>query len=515
VNMIATALYFILRMLQYQYQAEREAWVHYVRTIEQHVFDNFGSRIGGDLSLLHQPIAAALRIYNAAFEDTRHVERRHLKRLLAVKEEGLLRNTNAELAVTQPNTVTESIELFMRCIDTAQARMKLLLEPQISKHRFKSAQWDTGEAHERPTGVPSALFVVDPGVKGADAVLAQAHYLYRGRLDRSTNAARLKLVFANCEALLQGLAALRDVFEVVGLINGFASPSPMGMRALYLVVKVPIDIPRESVEDDRATVSARFPLAHLQLQLLRYDLAQQEAAPQDQLFVERLPAVCHQLDPKDQPFVQEMIAELMRTFRPSSSIPRSPSKVCSYCFRRQTARPVHMFGKSDNLQSSTIDTRNSSRKAFTSAVRVVRPAVRVVRRVTARTSGDTPQREDLEVPLLDEDDEGVGVSDEAGGESQIGGDQSQDVYHQHSAAADTVWYDLRWVLEFEQSKQLLLQDLLVLTKTLAASIALFFVTCEGQLIKCEGVNYSAHERHDCRLSSGAVQEQVRVVRGAL
>jgi hypothetical protein len=48
--MIATALYFILRMLQYQYQAEREAWVHYVRTIEQPVFDNFGSRIGGDLS---------------------------------------------------------------------------------------------------------------------------------------------------------------------------------------------------------------------------------------------------------------------------------------------------------------------------------------------------------------------------------------------------------------------------------------------------------------------------------
>jgi hypothetical protein len=45
--------------------------------------------------MLHQPIAAALRIYNAAFQDIRHVERKHLDKLLAVKEEGLqMRNLN-------------------------------------------------------------------------------------------------------------------------------------------------------------------------------------------------------------------------------------------------------------------------------------------------------------------------------------------------------------------------------------------------------------------------------------
>ena len=108
------------------------------------------------------------------------------------------------------------------------------------------------------------------------------------------------------------------------------------------------------------------------------------------------------------------------------------------------------------------------------------------------------------------------MSNEASEERMVdGGCEGQDVYHQHSAAADTVWYDLRWVLEFKQSKQLLSQDLLVLIKMLAASIALFFVTRGGQLIRCEGVSYSAYERHDCRLSSGAVLEQVRAVRGSL
>jgi hypothetical protein len=175
--------------------------------------------------------------------------------------------------------------------------MKLLLEPQISQHRFKSVQWGVRMVPECPTGVPSAMFAVDTGVKGAAAVLAQAHHLYRGRLDRSTNATRLKIVFADCEALLQGLATLRDMFEVVGLINGFASPTPMGIRALYLVVKVPIEIPISTDKTSIETMfSVLFPLAQLQLQLLKYEQVQQDVAPQDQLFIERLPAVCHQLN---------------------------------------------------------------------------------------------------------------------------------------------------------------------------------------------------------------------------
>jgi hypothetical protein len=577
-------------MLQYQYQAEREAWVRYIRTIEEYVFETFGANISGDLSLLHQPIAVALRIYNAAFEESRRAEPKTMKQLLAVKEEGLSDPATAEISAVQQAAATESLEVFMRYADAAQAQMKLLIEPQISQQRFKSIHWDTGGVRERPTCIPSALFVVDPGLKSADAVMAQAYHLHRGRLNRSTNTARLKLVFADCGNLLQGLATLRDVFEVVGLINGFANPTPMGMRALYLIVKVRLEL---TADIDRMGNETSLPttfLAQLQLQLLRYDKAQEEAAPQDQLFMERLPAVCHQLDPKDQPFVQEMIAELMKTFRPTSSTARSSSRsrCCYWCCFRRRSWPVNVnsaVGSIGNIESGGGDSAiKSGRKAFTSAVRMpaqvgraangARPAI--VRRSAAAES-DGSSTEGLQEPLLNnaedvqkegveqveqveqrrvlrgayrtveeplvgwtaenkvevmgvvavevedaerekehrggpgEEREGKYHSTEEGAERR----QSMDVYQQHSAAADTVWYDLRWVLEFEQSKQLLSQDLLVLIKTLAASIALFFVTREGQLLQCQAVSYSAHEQRDCQLSSGAVELHSQITNATL
>jgi hypothetical protein len=583
-------------MLQYQYQAEREAWVRYIRTIETHVFEKFGANISGDLSLLHQPIAAALRIYNAAFEETRRADRKSMKYLLGVKEEGLRDPTTAEVSSVQQVEAAQNLESFMHCADAAQAQMKMLIEPQMSHQRFKSVHWETGGARERPTCLPSALFAMDPGVKDAGAVMAQAYHLHCGQLNRSTNAARLKLVFADCGALMQGLSTLRDMFEVVGLINGFANPTPMGMRALYLIVKVRLDFNvSDSVDGagDEATRATAF-LGQLQLQLLRYEHAQEEAAPHDRLFVERLPAVCHQLDPEDQPFVQEMIAELMNTFRPTSSTARLPlhsQRCCDWrCFNPFDGNSSGVEPPSNANAASGI---NGGRKAFTSVVRMPavgaqsndpRPAI--VRRVVTSATSARRSGEDLQEPLLN-NVEGVAqesVEQEGGAQRRVlrsayrtveepldgwtasleagstnaaveytkqreqgetsgreqggvvgteaeraeGGvvstkaegakrrrQQSTDLYQQHSAAADTMWYDIRWVLEFEQSKQLLLQDLLVLTKTLAASFALFFVARAVQLIKCESVSYSAHERHDCRLSSGAVQQYLPVTNATL
>jgi hypothetical protein len=594
VNVVVTPLYFCLRMLQYQYQAEREAWVSYIRTVEERVCETFGANISGDLSLLHQPIAAALRIYNVAFEETKRAEQKHLRLLLAVKEAGLRDATTAEIEAVQQTTAVESLETFMHFADLAQKKMKELIEPLISQERFKAIQWDTCSTRERPTCLPSALFAMDPGVKSAAAVMATAHHLHGGRLNRSTNTARLKLIFADCSALMQGLTSLQDMFEVMGLINGFANPTPMGMRALYLVVKVRLDLTADDANaaENEGTPTAFF-LAQLQLQLLRYDRAQEEAAPHDQLFIERLPAVCHQLNPQDQPYVQEMIAELMKTFRPTSSTARSFSRSrwhyfwrCFRCRWRGHPNPAHDIGVTGiktGFGGSTINSgreafssERNRRKTFTSVVRMPieagggsasAPSTKV-RRVVSGESDD----ENLQEPLLngvdgaeeednvescsnlrdayqyqtaeeppnswmaDKDDtqqlvmanqevlveEGgehgsESVSVEMGAERQRR--QSTDVYQQHSAAVDTMWYDIRWALEFEQSKQLLSQDLLVLMKTLAASIALFFVTREGQLIRCVAVSYSAHEQHDCCMKyprdCQLVQTRARVTNATL
>jgi hypothetical protein len=245
VNLVATPLYFSLRMLQYQHQAERDIWIEYIRTLETHVREKFGCEIGGDLSLLHEPIAAGLRIYSAAFTAVRSAERKALRELMAVEEEGL-RDGSAETVPVQLNVVAEATDTFVHCTKAAQAEMKLLIEPRISQRRFKSMQWETGETHKRPSGVPSASRAVDPGPKDAQTVKIQAQHLYRGRLGRLTNSSRLKLVFADCNTLLQGLATLRDIFEVAALINGFDNPTPMGMRAMYIVVKVPINMEGES-----------------------------------------------------------------------------------------------------------------------------------------------------------------------------------------------------------------------------------------------------------------------------
>jgi hypothetical protein len=72
-------------------------------------------------------------------------------------------------------------------------------------------------------------------------------------------------------------------------------------------------------------------------------------------------------------------------------------------------------------------------------------------------------------------------------------------------------YDVRWVLEYQSSPAMMLtQDMLVLAKTLAASVALLYVTRPHQLIVCEGVSYTATQSLGCIDDSGTVQPQTYI-----
>jgi hypothetical protein len=77
--------------------------------------------------------------------------------------------------------------------------------------------------------------------------------------------------------------------------------------------------------------------------------------------------------------------------------------------------------------------------------------------------------------------------------------------------AEMQWYDIRWVLEFQNSQvKLVLQDALVLLKTLAASVALFFVTRPQKLIHCYGLQYSVTQRLSCQdINTGAIRVQLK------
>jgi hypothetical protein len=67
------------------------------------------------------------------------------------------------------------------------------------------------------------------------------------------------------------------------------------------------------------------------------------------------------------------------------------------------------------------------------------------------------------------------------------------------------------VLEYQSSPtMMLIQDMLVLAKTLAASVALLYVTRPHQLIVCEGVSYTATQSLGCIDDSGTVQPQTYI-----
>jgi hypothetical protein len=238
ITVIASSGYFLVRMYQYQYQAERKGWIRYIRAVSNHVQDRFHADITGDLSPLHRPISACLKIYSQAFADVNSADKQHLKRVISIEEQGI--SDDATVSDVQLDECSSSVSCLMGCARKAQDQMKLLLEPKTASSRFKAVEWNEGDSRQRPTEVPSAAYAVNCGVKDGAVVqwqLAQGHH---GELNRFTNVARMKLVFEDCKSLLQGLEELQEVFEVKALLNCFANPTAVGFRTLYAVVKVRI-----------------------------------------------------------------------------------------------------------------------------------------------------------------------------------------------------------------------------------------------------------------------------------
>jgi hypothetical protein len=221
VNVIATPLYFMLRMSQYQYQAECEAWIVYINTVAERVRNLYGSDISGDLSVLHTPIANSLKAYSAAFDDVKRADGRYLNRLLAVSEEGVL-----------PDGMVA-------------ARQSIVPSSSVSTLRYaaRAAMDDIQQTLEAVEGLP---LISQSEIKSEEKIMSQAAHRYEGKLDRFTDVARLKFVFADCKSLLRGVKLLQEALEVVAVVNVFANPTALGMRAMYLIVKVPISMRNET-----------------------------------------------------------------------------------------------------------------------------------------------------------------------------------------------------------------------------------------------------------------------------
>jgi hypothetical protein len=77
--------------------------------VESRVTEEFGVEIGGDLSLLHAPIAEAVRVYFAASQDIGRDEAEFLMKLLGLEEEG----TCEDAPVLQPGSLNT---LFTRAL---------------------------------------------------------------------------------------------------------------------------------------------------------------------------------------------------------------------------------------------------------------------------------------------------------------------------------------------------------------------------------------------------------------
>jgi hypothetical protein len=275
VNVIGTPFYFCLRLLQYVHETERAAWIEYNKKVADAIQSTFGYRIESDLGLLHEPISMALQIYSEAFADTKRDGRKALDKLLAVAEV-------AEVRISQSTAASGSINQFLKCARAAKEKFKQMLE--------ESWQQDD-EQSKRLCAVPSALYAIDIGIKSKAQQILQT----------CTDTVQFKLVFSRCSTLLDGIREMRDAFEVAALINGFAHPTAMGMRAVSLLVKVPVD----------SVKCQDFFLVEVQLVLQRFEQAQFLASPHEAAFIELLPAVCRRIDPDDRPLVKELMCALM------------------------------------------------------------------------------------------------------------------------------------------------------------------------------------------------------------
>lgn len=114
------------------------------------------------------------------------------------------------------------------------------------------APWAVGSMRPHPTGVPTALWALDPGVKTQLSAETKALVKYgpgegAQRYRHLTDISRLQLVFSSCDMLQAGLEHILKRFEVVDVRNYCSNPGRLGRRYVEVLVVVIVRDGREQV----------------------------------------------------------------------------------------------------------------------------------------------------------------------------------------------------------------------------------------------------------------------------
>lgn len=131
--------------------------------------------------------------------------------------------------------VEDDIDDLITSATQAHERLKMLVAP--------GAPWPSGTMRPHPSGVETALWALDVGVKSREAAETKALVMYAPgegpqRCRHLVDLSRLTLVFASCDVLQAGIEHIMRRFEVVDVRNFFSFPGRLGVRFVEILVVV-------------------------------------------------------------------------------------------------------------------------------------------------------------------------------------------------------------------------------------------------------------------------------------
>lgn len=141
--------------------------------------------------------------------------------------------------------VEDDLEALLSSAAKAQETLKQDIAP--------GQPWETEKMCRNPTGVPTAQWAYDPGVKAQAAADTKSLVRYgpgegpQKRHRHLTDLSRLQLVFPSCDMLQAGLEHILKRFEVVDVRNHFGNPGRLGLRYVEVLVVVIVRDGREQV----------------------------------------------------------------------------------------------------------------------------------------------------------------------------------------------------------------------------------------------------------------------------
>ena len=206
------------------------------RAIERLVSLRYGVDLAGALETLEGALLRSRQCYELAAEDIKGGESAAYKSLCRIKE------IRPETPLVQVLGEGEK-EIHALFRDAAEARS--ILKNVIAGENWQEIPTASGSLLEVP--VPgTALEWLDnvhvPGLKGLERSLEKVRLDYGGNLMLLKDVCRLSLVFSTCTRMLNSIDKLRTMgFNIVGLKNKYASPTPMGYRDFNVSIAVPLD----------------------------------------------------------------------------------------------------------------------------------------------------------------------------------------------------------------------------------------------------------------------------------